>query len=565
MKQKLIVDSLRTIRACLIAAAISAALVACGGGGGGGASAPLPPTTVPVVPPVPPVPPVDPTNPSLPIPAELWRAPADAVPKTGNYIYFSSEAGVTVPDFIGAGQNYLYSAEKNDDMYVQFVDGRVEFTILNQIVSNLWTGTIRGMNGLTPLQPGFYANAERYPYQGPGKNALSFSNGILSRGCNILTGWFAIDRIEYVNGKPSVLDMRFEQHCEGHVPALHGQIHWVFDLTPPPAPGPIAPPATLWKAAPSLIPANGNYLHLESDLGNFVGDFYLQPTSRLYTETNSIIDINAQNLSGNKLEVGIRGDLKWQGEFQTKVSQQRLEVGYYGGLPGLPFDPERGGLNWLGDGRTGGGGKSWFMVDSVRYEGDRLVAIDLRFAQRALMGNNELRGQLHWSAAEKTAPPPPVYPPPATLWQPPAASVPASGNYTYLESDPGDYIGAGRTYLYTPPLSTFAVTQRDWMPGGLEFRVGESDLWFGTFVAPENMNQLRVGYYPGVIGAPTHNPAKGGMSWGGFGRGCNEVKGWFVVDKVLYDAGLLVALDMRFEQHCEGLAPALRGAIHWVK
>jgi hypothetical protein len=27
----------------------------------------------------------------------------------------------------------------------------------------------------------------------------------------------------------------------------------------------------------------------------------------------------------------------------------------------------------------------------------------------------------------------------------------------------------------------------------------------------------------------------------------------------------LIAIDLRFEQHCEGAAPALHGQIHWVK
>jgi hypothetical protein len=565
MKSTCVFDDMRGLGICLMAV-FCMLLVACGGGGSSSASSATPAPPAPVVVPVVPAPaPVVQAKPTLPIPAALWRAPPDALPKTGNYIYFSSEMGAIVPDFVGAGKTYVYSAEQKNDMYVRFVEGRIDVTVLNDYANYYWLGQMRPMNGLTPLQPGYYADAQRYPFQDAGRNALDFTNLTLQRGCNQVTGWFAVDKIEYVNGQPSALDMRFEQHCEGNTPALHGQIHWVFDLTPLPPPGPITPPANAWKADPSLIPASGNYVYFESDRGNYVGDFFLQPTSRLYTDTDSIISINKQNSMANRLTVAIRGDLWWDGDFQTKASQARLEVGYYyGGLPGPPFDAERGGLNWSGDARSGGGSKSWFIVDKVVYQGDTLVAIDLRFTQRGDMGNNELRGQLHWSAAEKTPPPAPVYPVPSTLWQPPPSSLPATGNYTYLQSDAGDYIGAGATLLYTPPRGEISVYQHDWM-AGIEVRAGESDLWIGMFIPPENMALLRPGYYAGLIGAPVNNPAKGGLSWEGFGRACNGLTGWFAVDRVLYDANVIVAVDLRFEQHCEGQAPAIRGAIHWVK
>jgi len=37
-----------------------------------------------------------------------------------------------------------------------------------------------------------------------------------------------------------------------------------------------------------------------------------------------------------------------------------------------------------------------------------------------------------------------------------------------------------------------------------------------------------------------------------------------VVDGVTYSGATLTSLDLRFEQHCEGLAPALHGQIHWA-
>jgi hypothetical protein len=36
-----------------------------------------------------------------------------------------------------------------------------------------------------------------------------------------------------------------------------------------------------------------------------------------------------------------------------------------------------------------------------------------------------------------------------------------------------------------------------------------------------------------------------------------------VVNSVLYEAGVLKAVDMSFEQHCDGMPAALKGEIHW--
>ena len=72
--------------------------------------------------------------------------------------------------------------------------------------------------------------------------------------------------------------------------------------------------------------------------------------------------------------------------------------------------------------------------------------------------------------------------------------------------------------------------------------------------------QLLPGYYGNLERYPFHNPAHGGLSWSGQGRGCNTLTGWFVVDSVAYNSGILSAIDLRFEQHCEGGTAALHGA-----
>jgi hypothetical protein len=60
-----------------------------------------------------------------------------------------------------------------------------------------------------------------------------------------------------------------------------------------------------------------------------------------------------------------------------------------------------------------------------------------------------------------------------------------------------------------------------------------------------------------------HNPARGGLSWIGEGRGCNQLNGWFAIDHVAYTGGRLIAIDLRFEQRYDGDVKTLRGKVRW--
>jgi hypothetical protein len=142
------------------------------------------------------------------------------------------------------------------------------------------------------------------------------------------------------------------------------------------------------------------------------------------------------------------------------------------------------------------------------------------------------------------------------LWQPPAGSTPKSGDYVFLQSDPGDYVGGGLTYTYIrgqTPITVTAVGRR---------AVVDVGGWRGDFTGRDASTQLNPGLYSDVHRFPFHNPATGGMAWMGNGRACNSLTGWFAVDRVTYSGATITALDLRFEQHCEGGSAALLGAIH---
>ncbi|HEY2927724.1 hypothetical protein [Piscinibacter sp.] len=318
---------------------------------------------------------------------------------------------------------------------------------------------------------------------------------------------------------------------------------------------PSRPPKNLWQPPPGSTPASGNYIYLQSDPGDYIG----QGRTYTYTQANAVLTLAA---SGAHLGVSVHGDESWTGDFQGMSKLSELQTGYYGDLTRYPFnDPAKGGLNWSGEGRGCNTLTGWFVVDSVTYVNGSLTAIDLRFEQHCEGVSAALHGKIHWAAGDSTSPPGPVNPPPSGLWQPAPGATPSAGNYVYLQSDAGDYIGQGGTYTYTPADSTLSVTANG---GLLHVNVNGNQSWTGDFQTMNSITMLQPGYYGDLTRYPFNNPAKGGLNWSGQGRGCNTLTGWFVVDSVTYVNGSLTAIDLRFEQHCEGVSAALHGKIHWV-
>ncbi len=297
-----------------------------------------------------------------------------------------------------------------------------------------------------------------------------------------------------------------------------------------------------------------NYVRLQSDAGDYIGG----GQSYAYSQADAVITVAA---SGGHLSIGISGDQGWSGDFQMPSALNQLQPGNYTDLQRYPFhDPAKGGLSWYGEGRGCNTLSGWFAIDSVTYKNGSLTSIALRFEQHCEGGTTALHGTIHWRSDDTTRPPGPVNPVPAGLWGPAAGSTPPTGNYVYLNSDVGDYIGAGQVYTYTPGNSTIAVAATG---GHLSVSVNGVQGWSGDFQAMSTLSQLEAGYYADLRRYPFHNPVKGGLSWSGEGRGCNTLLGWFAIDRVTYTGGNLMALDLRFEQHCEGGTAALHGAVHW--
>ena len=515
---------------------IATTLAACGGGG----SDTRAPTTASYTASSTSVPPD--FLPKYPIPANAWRAPASALPTTGNYVYLQSDSG----DYIGGGKTYVYSG-KTAILGVTADGYSVDMSVRGD---QNWSGSIRVPSSLGTIASGYFVNLSRAPFADPAVGGLEWSGE--GRGCNTLKGWAIIDRVTLVAGAITEIDARFEQRCEGGAPALRGQIHWTLANTtnfPPEGPKPI--PSDLWRADPAAVPATGNYVFLSSTAGDYVGG----GRNYLYTGTTANLAVTSRP---NYVGVSVRGDQNWTGDFQAMNSVTELRPGYYGDLSRYPFhNALKGGLDWSGDGRGCNRLSGWFVVDAVNYTAGVLKSIDLRFEQHCEGGSSALRGQIRWNADDIAPVPGPVNPPPATLWRPSASFVPPAGNYVYLVSDAGDYIGQGQTQLYTPANATIIPQLNRTAAFGISVGGYSAD-----FVGMQGLSQLTPGYYGDLQRYPFHNALKGGMNFSGNGRGCNSLRGWFTVDSVTYAMGAISSLHMRFEQHCEGGTAALRGVIH---
>lgn len=149
----------------------------------------------------------------------------------------------------------------------------------------------------------------------------------------------------------------------------------------------------------------------------------------------------------------------------------------------------------------------------------------------------------------------------AADWHPTPGSTPDADTYVYLSSQAGDYIGAGRSYTYVAADTDITVAAT----GGLiSVNVDGDEGWRASFEPPSSVTTVVEGRYEGLTRYPFNADATGGLSWYGEGRGCNTLTGWYEVDDVAYTGGELSRLALRFEQHCEGKAAALRGEIHWL-
>ena len=459
-----------------------------------------------------------------------------------SFVHLKSDEG----DIVGMGRYYAYDLQNSAFSVEDFgPELRTYFRINGDEDWNMLLALPRSAGRIIP---GSFVTVDATP-----DDSLKMMISSEYFGCNLVTGWVSVDNATYAGDQLTSLDVRFERHCEGAPPALRGQIHWIANDTNFP-PGPVNPPPVgLWSAPAASIPSSGNYVYVDdSDPRDWVG----HGMKAVYTPLNSVISMDASN---GHVTFGVAGANSWGIGLKAMQPLTQLEPGYYA-IADKPYDqnnPSRGGMSFAGDGHVCLYVEGWFVVDNAVYQDGVLVAFDARLQQHCDNDPGISRIQIRWRADDMTQPPGPGAPPP-DLWNAPTDVVPASGNFVYLESDAGDFIGRGIRKLYTPLDSVFTPSGGITSAGNrFVMTLDATENWTGVFQAMQRLTRLEAGYYPDVI-RWVGNPATGGMDFGGEGRGCNELDGWFAIDELTYDGDTLTSIDLRFEQHCEHNAGAAR-------
>jgi hypothetical protein len=158
----------------------------------------------------------------------------------------------------------------------------------------------------------------------------------------------------------------------------------------------------------------------------------------------------------------------------------------------------------------------------------------------------------------------PDYPPQA---QDDAYTLPANSTFTTgagvtfltMDSQPGDYIGQGQPYFFTPANSTFTATA---FANTVQVQVTQSgESWTLDFQAP-NSGPLVPGLYPVAVRWPSQTAGSPGLSVYGFGRISSTITGQFTVTQAVYDtSGNIISFAASFVQYGDGSTGALTGQV----
>jgi hypothetical protein len=141
----------------------------------------------------------------------------------------------------------------------------------------------------------------------------------------------------------------------------------------------------------------------------------------------------------------------------------------------------------------------------------------------------------------------------------PVAFAATPQTFLTLNSQPGDYIGQGQQYTFTPSDGTFTFQM---INGTIQvfFDGADGNSWTLFFEPPVGATLTR-GIYEY---AQRFNSTLPGLSVGGDGRGCNTDTGRFLVSNVSISAnGEVENFAVDFEQHCEEATPALYGSLRY--
>jgi hypothetical protein len=131
-----------------------------------------------------------------------------------------------------------------------------------------------------------------------------------------------------------------------------------------------------------------------------------------------------------------------------------------------------------------------------------------------------------------------------------------------LVSDRGDPTGEGRTLSFDGSAAGFRASGDRWGVGASVILDAEQDQRVSMFFSPPIGDVIAPGRtFTNAARYGFHSPGPG-MSVS-MEDGCNEIAGTFTVESVTFHRERMKSVVLHFEQHCEGLTPALRGTLRW--
>ena len=290
--------------------------------------------------------------------------------------------------------------------------------------------------------------------------------------------------------------------------------------------------------------AQTTILFLDSQPGDYIGG----GVQHTITPSTGAITAARNFDNGVTVQVNTSGGV-WTLAF-AGPADALLVPGSYDNATRWPFQsPVDPGLSVSGMGRGCNTLTGSFVVREALYgSAGQVEAFAADFEQHCEGGAAALLGSIRVNSSIPFAPPPP----------PPVDGTTA----IVMNSEIGDYIGQGLQQAFTPADGTFAAARNFDNGINVSFN-GGSTTWTIALSAPGDAT-LVPGSYENATRWPFQSPTGAGLSVFGSGRGCNTVTGRFDVLEAVYGAGgqvLRFAAD--FEQHCEGMEPALFGAVRY--
>jgi|GEM_PF-842388 len=128
-----------------------------------------------------------------------------------------------------------------------------------------------------------------------------------------------------------------------------------------------------------------------------------------------------------------------------------------------------------------------------------------------------------------------------------------------MDSDAGDWVGAGQEYNLSEETGTFSVSISS-SSIVIGYNSSSTSEYFSFRIAAPNNRNFERGVFLDAQRTPFRGPLNPGLEVTGNHRGCNTISGEFFIFEIDSDeSNPVLALD--FVQHCDSISTALRGSI----